>query len=60
MAYSFNPSIHPNPLSYEPQPNQIIDLIKRCPTNSYHFYREARLKASSIGVMNLNNQDRQP
>ena len=48
---------HPNPLSYEPQPNQIIDLIQTLPDKvAITFTERPELKASSIRVMNLNNE----
>ncbi|WP_458719396.1 copper resistance CopC family protein [Candidatus Nitrosocosmicus sp. R] len=48
---------HPNPLSYEPQPNQIIDLIQTPPDKvAITFTERPELKASSIRVMNLNNE----
>jgi copper resistance protein C len=48
---------HPNPLSYEPQPNQIIDLIQTLPDKvDITFTERPELKASSIRVMNLNNE----
>ena len=48
---------HPNPLSYEPQPNQIIDLIQTLPDKVVITFTERpELKASSIRVMNLNNE----
>jgi copper resistance protein C len=48
---------HPNPLSYEPQPNQIIDSIQTLPDKvAITFTERPELKASSIRVMNLNNE----
>ena len=48
---------HPNPLSYEPQSNQIIDLIQTLPDKvAITFTERPELKASSIRVMNLNNE----
>ena len=48
---------HPNPLSYEPQPNQIIDSIQSLPDKvAITFTERPELKASSIRVMNLNNE----
>jgi copper resistance protein C len=48
---------HPNPLSYEPQPNQIIDSIQTLPEKvAITFTERPELKASSIRVMNLNNE----
>ena len=48
---------HPNPLSYEPHPNQIIDLIQTLPDKvAITFTERPELKASSIRVMNLNNE----
>lgn len=48
---------HPNPLSYEPQPNKIIDLIQTLPDKvAITFTERPELNASSIRVMNLNNE----
>ena len=48
---------HPNPLSYEPKPNQIIDSIQTLPGKvAITFTKRPELKASSIRVMNLNNE----
>jgi len=48
---------HPNPLSYEPRPNQLIDSIQKLPDKvDITFTERPELKASSIRVMNLNNE----
>ena len=48
---------HPNPLSYEPEPNQLIDSIQKLPDKvDITFTERPELKASSIRVMNLNNE----
>lgn len=48
---------HPNPLSYEPYPNQIIDPIQILPDKvAFTFTERPELKASSIRVMNLNDE----
>lgn len=48
---------HPNPLSYEPKPHQIIDSILTLPDKvAITFTERPELKASSIRVMNLNNE----
>ncbi|MDN5846675.1 MAG: copper resistance protein CopC [Candidatus Nitrosocosmicus sp.] len=42
---------------YEPQPNQIIDSIQTLPDKvAVTFTERPELKASSIRVMNLNNE----
>ena len=47
---------HPNPLSYEPKPNQLIDSIQTLPDKvAITFTERPELKASSIRVMNLDN-----
>ena len=48
---------HPNPLFYEPKPNQLIDSIQTLPDKvDITFTERPELKASSIRVMNLNNE----
>jgi copper resistance protein C len=48
---------HPNPLSYEPKPHQIINSIQTIPDKvAITFTERPELKASSIWVMNLNNE----
>jgi len=48
---------HPNPLSYEPKPNQMIDSIQTLPDKvAITFTERPELKASSIQVMNLDNE----
>ena len=48
---------HSNPLSYEPRPNQLIDPIQKLPDKvDITFTERPELKASSIRVMNLNNE----
>ncbi len=48
---------HPNPLSYEPEPNQIIDSIQTLPDKVVITFTERpEIKASSIRVINLNNE----
>jgi copper resistance protein C len=47
---------HPNPFTYEPQPNQIIDSIGTLPDKvSITFTDRPELKASSIRVMDFND-----
>ena len=48
---------HPNPISYEPKPNQMIDSIQTLPDKvAITFTERPELKASSIRVMNLDNE----
>jgi methionine-rich copper-binding protein CopC len=48
---------HPNPLSYEPKPNLIINSIQTLPDKvAITFTERPELKASSIRVMNLDNE----
>ena len=48
---------HPNPLSYEPKPNQMINSIQTLPDKvAITFTERPELKASSIRVMNLDNE----
>ena len=48
---------HPNPLSYQPQPNQILDSIQTLPDKvAITFTDRPELKASTIRVINLNDE----